>query len=427
VKHSLIRSIAVLSALALVVTSARAQLGNPQGTRPKNGTALARPGTDRLMTSGQPLTQVTHAPGDTARLFVLEQRGRILILDLNTLVVNPTPFLDIDSRVISLAGSNERGLLGLAFHPDYANNGLFYVNYSRNGDGDTVVAEYAVTGDPDVADFNSERILLTIDQPQSNHNGGWMGFSPLDGFLYIATGDGGNFCDTGTGHTAGIGNAQDLTKLLGKMLRIDPLGGVPYGIPANNPFVGIAGEDEIWAYGLRNPWRASFDSLTGDLYVGDVGQDRREEVDFQDGASLGGENYGWRCREGTGCSTTSPSSCPTTTGCTCPGSMPSLTDPVHDYLQSPGGHCSVIGGYSYRGGAFPQLHGTYFFGDYCSANFWSFKVVGGVKTDFTTWTSEFSPSLDGFNIASLVSFGEDASNELYIVTAGAVFKIVPRP
>jgi glucose/arabinose dehydrogenase len=202
---------------------------------------------------------------------------------------------------------------------------------------------------------------------------------------------------------------------------------VPYGIPANNPFVGIAGEDEIWAYGLRNPWRASFDSLTGDLYVGDVGQDRREEVDFQDGASLGGENYGWRCREGTGCSTTSPSSCPTTTGCTCPGSMPSLTDPVHDYLQSPGGHCSVIGGYSYRGGAFPQLHGTYFFGDYCSANFWSFKVVGGVKTDFTTWTSEFSPSLDGFNIASLVSFGEDASNELYIVTAGAVFKIVPRP
>src|SRR6185503_15947049 len=176
----------------------------PQRTRPPG---FPLPATRRVVSTGEPLTFATHAPGDTGRLFVVEQRGRILILDLATGVVNATPYLDIDSRMI---GVNERGLLGLAFHPDYANNGLFYVYYTRNGDGDPVIAEYSVTADPNVADFNSERILLTIDHPQSNHNAGWMDFSPLDGFLYIATGDGGNACDSGTGHTAGIGNAQDL-------------------------------------------------------------------------------------------------------------------------------------------------------------------------------------------------------------------------
>ena len=420
---------ALCLAAALGLGSAlQAQIPNPQPIRPP-GKPL--PGTDLVMVSAAALTFATHAPDDPGRLFVVEQRGRILILDLGTLVVNATPFLDIDSRVIG--GGGERGLLGLAFHPDYATNGLFYVNYSRNGDGDTVVAEYALTADPDVADFASERILLTINQPQVNHNGGWMDFSPLDGFLYIATGDGGNFCDTGTGHTAGIGNAQDLTdNLLGKMLRIDPLGAVPYAIPATNPFVGITGDDEIWAYGLRNPWRASFDRLTGDLYIGDVGQDNREEVDFQSASSGGGENYGWRCREGSGCSTGGASGCPTTTGCTCPGSMPSLTAPVYDYRHAapppPATFvCSVIGGYVYRGSVFPHLAGDYFFADYCANSIWTFRVVNGALTQYRDLTSLLSVSLDGFGIAGITSFGEDANGELYLVASGGVFKVVPRP
>ena len=417
---------AVLFLLALGV--AHAQAPNPKPTRPRD---LRNPGTDRLMTSASSLTQATHAPGDPDRLFVVEQRGRILILDLNTLVVDPVPFLDIDSRVINTG--NERGLLGLAFHPDYANNKRFYVNYSRTLDGDTIVAEYTVTNDPDVADFNSERILLTIDQPQSNHNGGWLDFSPLDGYLYIATGDGGNFCDTGTGHTAGIGNAQDVTaNLLGKLLRIDPLGGTPYAVPVSNPFVGVDGDDEIWAYGLRNPWRASFDSETGDLYIGDVGQDLREEVSYQPATSFGGENYGWRCREGNACSVNGASGCPTTTGCTCPTVQPSLTPPIYDYTHNnppaPANFvCTVVGGYVYRGEALPQFRGHYFLADYCGNALWSFRVENGVQTDFKNRTGPLTPSIDGFPLTNIVSFGEDANRELYIVTQSAVFKIVARP
>ena len=428
-RHNQSRVPVLLLAAGLCLGSThQAQIQNPQPTRPPRGPL---PGTDRVMTSAVALTFATHAPGDAERLFVVEQRGRILILDLGTLVVNAAPFLDINSRVIDTG--SERGLLGLAFHPDYATNGLFYVNYSRNGDGDTIVAEYEVTGDPDVADFASERILLTIDQPQSNHNGGWMDFSPVDGFLYIATGDGGNACDTGTGHTTGIGNAQDLTtNLLGKVLRIDPLGGLPYGVPATNPFVGVTGDDEIWAYGLRNPWRASFDSRTGDLYIADVGQDLREEIDFQSVTSIGGENYGWRCREGNACSTASPSSCPATTGCTCPGSMPSLTPPIRDYshLAPPpptSGVCAVTGGYVYRGSVFPQLEGRYFFADYCGHAIWSFRVVNGVLKQYRDHTSLLTPSLDGFTVSFIASFGEDANRELYLVASGGVFKVVPRP
>jgi len=388
------------------------------------------PGTVRVMTSAVSLTYATHAPNDTGRLFVVEQRGRVLILDLSTLTVNAAPFLDIDSRVV---GGGDRGLLGLAFHPDYASNGLFYVDYTRNGDGATVIAEYAVTADPDVADFASQRILLTIEQPQTNHNGGWMNFSPLDGYLYLATGDGGAACDSGPGHTAEIGNAQDITSnLLGKMLRIDPLAAIPYGIPASNPFVGVTGDDEIWAYGLRNPWRASFDSATGDLYVGDVGQDLREEVDFQSAASPGGENYGWRCLEGNACSTAGPSSCPATTGCTCPGPAPTLTPPIHDYLHlappAPTSFvCAVIGGYVYRGSAIPQYVGHYFFADNCGNAIWSLEMVGGVTTNYRDRTSRLDPTIDGIPITGINSFGEDAAGELYIVASGGVFKIVPRP
>ncbi len=389
-----------------------------------------RLGTDRLMTSATSLTFATHAPGDTNRLFVVEKRGRIVILDLNTLVVDPVPYLDIDVRVNG--GGSETGLLGLAFHPNYGSNGLFYVHYS-DALNDTVIAEYSVTGDPDVADFNSERIVLQVDQPQTNHNGGWIGFGPNDGYLYIALGDGGNFCDTGGGHTSGIGNAQDITaNLLGKMLRIDPTGGVPYAIPPSNPFVGVLGDDEIWAYGLRNPWRASFDSATGDLYIGDVGQDLREEVDYQPADSIGGENYGWRCREGNVCSTVNPSGCPTTTGCTCPGVMPSLTDPIHVYNHSPPPApatfvCTVVGGYVYRGAALPHISGHYFFADYCGNAIWGFRVHNGAKVAFKNWTPLLTPSLDGFNITSIQSFGEDANGEVYIVATGAIYKIVPRP
>jgi glucose/arabinose dehydrogenase len=377
----------------------------------------------------------THAPDDDTRLFIVERiqaRIRILHLIPGEYTLDPVPYLDIDDRVISTG--SERGLLGLAFHPQYASNGLFYVNYNRNGDGDTVIAEFQVTGDPDLADPGSERILMTIDQPQSNHNGGWLDFSPLDGYLYIATGDGGNFCDTGTGHTSGIGNAQDIeSNKLGKLLRIDPLGGTPYGIPADNPFVGITGDDEIWAYGLRNPWRCSFDRLTGDLYIGDVGQDLREEVDYQPAASPGGENYGWRCQEGNACATNSPSSCPTVTGCTCTPPTPGLTPAIHDYrhLSPPppaGFVCAVTGGHVYRGDKLPQVYGHYFFADYCGNAIWSFRVDGGVLMDYTNRTPDLTPSLDGFSIGSITSFGEGADGALYLVDdGGEVFKMVPEP
>jgi glucose/arabinose dehydrogenase len=416
-------------AAALSLSSVlQAQITNPRPIRPPRSPL---PGTDRVMASSMGLTFATNAPGDTGRLFVVEQRGRILILDLGTLTVKPVPFLDIDSRVIDTG--TERGLLGLAFHPDYASNGLLYVNYSRNGDGDTIVAEYSVTSNPDVADVNSERIVLTIDQPQANHNAGWLDFSPVDGFLYIATGDGGGACDSGTGHTTGTGNAQDVTSnLLGKMLRIDPLGGLPYGIPATNPFVGVSGDDEIWAYGLRNPWRPSFDRLTGDLYIADVGQSVREEIDYQSAASPSRENYGWRCFEDNACSTVSPSSCPTTTGCTCPGPAPGLTPPVHDYshLAPPpptSSVCAVIGGYVYRGRVFPQLQGRYFFADLCGNAIWTFRVKNGVRKQYHDLTSLLTPSLDGFSISSITSFGEDADGELYLTANGGVFKVVPRP
>ena len=375
----------------------------------------------------------THAPGDSTRLFIIEKPGRIRILNLDTGVLNGTSFLDINSIV---GGGNvandERGLLGLAFHPDYQTNGFFYVNYTNNS-SDTIVARYTVSANPDIADAASGVQILFINQPQTNHNGGWIGFGPNDGRLYIATGDGGNFCDIGPGHSSG-GNAQDITNnLLGKMLRIVPsttpaVGG--YLVPADNPFVGITGDDEIWAYGLRNPWRASFDRDNGDLYIGDVGQDAREEIDFQRGVSPGGENYGWKCMEGNGCSTAS--GCGAPFGCTCFGG--SLTDPIHDYTHSPpppptGFVCAVTGGYVYRGCSIAGLPGTYFFADFCGNAIWSFSALGGAVTEFVNRTPELSPSSDGFTINQIVSFAEDERGEIYIIdqgsgTSGQIFKII---
>ncbi len=360
---------------------------------------------------------VTHAPGDFGRVFILEQPGRVRILDIsqNPPVLEATPFLDIVGRVNSIA--SERGLLGLAFHPDYNSNGYFYVNYS-NASGDTTISRFQVSvGNPDLADSSSELILLTINQPQSNHNGGWLSFGPNDGFLYISTGDGGGGGDDDAGHTPGLGNSQDITNnLLGKMLRIDVDGNNStnglYGIPPSNPFVGITGDDEIWAYGLRNPWRNAFDRDNGDLYMADVGQFLWEEIDYQPANSAGGENWGWRCREGA-----NDFASATTAGC----DTATLLDPIHEYDHSFG--CSITGGEVYRGCGIADLGGTYFFGDFCTASVWSFRVVGGVVTDFQDRTAELAST--GANIGLISSFGLDAFGEMYICDLGGeVFRII---
>lgn len=367
---------------------------------------------------------VTHAPGDFDRIFIVEQVGRIRILDISVEppVLQPSgaPFLNIISRVQS---GGERGLLGLAFHPDFQTNGYFYVNYTTSvspSSGDTRVSRFEVPmGTPDDADEASELILMTIDQPQGNHNGGWISFSPEDDYLYIAMGDGGNFDDWGTGHTANIGNALDTDKLLGKMLRIDVDGndgpGGLYGIPADNPFADAPGRDEIWAFGLRNPWRNAFDSLTGDLYIADVGQGAWEEINFQPASSKGGENWGWRCREGAH----NFNGTEATVGC---GQM-TLLDPIHEYSHSFG--CSISGGEVYRGCAIPDLQGTYFFADWCSNRIWSLVYTGGSPT-VQSRESELAPG-GGLDLTSIVAFGRDAAGEIYICEQGdgEVFKIVP--
>ncbi len=359
----------------------------------------------------------THAPGDYDRLYILEKRGRIRVLNLTTGMLNATPFLNIDGLVTGGTATNdERGLLGLAFHPDYQANGYFYVDFTGAA-GATTVRRYSVIS-PDVADDTSGLTLLTIAQPFSNHNGGWLGFGPNDGYLYIGTGDGGSANDPG-------GRAQDTTdQLLGKMLRIDvdASDAGNYGIPPTNPFVGVTGDDEIWAFGLRNPWRSCFDRANGDLYIADVGQNAWEEINVQPGDSGGRENYGWRCMEGL--------SCTGLTGCTC--NAPNLTLPIRTYSHACGsGGFSITGGYVYRGCAIPSLEGTYFYADYVCGNIWSFTWDGSNVTNFQTRTSELSPSAEGGIVNQVSSFGEDALGEMYIVdqgsggTSGAVYKIVP--
>ncbi len=397
----------------------------------------AQIGTVRVASGLQFPVYVTHAPGDFGRIFIVEKPGVIRALDLATGAVST--FLDINPLVVRGTSTNdERGLLGLAFHPQYQSNGFFYVHYINNS-SDTVVSRFTVLGDPATSgtgDSTSESIVLTVDQPQTNHNGGWIGFSPNDGYLYVALGDGGNFCDTGTGHTAGTGNAQDITSnLLGKILRLDVDSASPYAIPADNPFVGVTGDDEIWLYGLRNPYRCSFDSATGDLYIGDVGQNQAEEIDFLRADGGGGHNYGWRCMEGTVCPS-GASGCPATTGCNCPAGTPGLVAPILDYSHNPplapaASVCSVIAGYAYRGSCIPEIQGTFFFGDFCAGgnSVWSFDVVGGAPVNFT-FRDELSPATDGTVVNQIVSFGEDASGEMYVVDQGTgangnVFRIVP--
>jgi len=344
---------------------------------------------------------VTSPAGDSSRLFVVEQNtARIRIIKNGTVL--PTPFLDLNSK----AGSGgEQGLLGMAFHPNYSSNGYFYVNYTDNS-GDTVIARYTVSTNPDVADPDSEMILMEVDQPFSNHNGGMLAFSPNDGYLYIGLGDGGSSFDPGN-------RAQDGQNVLGKIHRIDVGNGDMFAPAPNNPFDGDAGFlDSIWALGLRNPWRFSFDRLNGDLYTADVGQSAREEINIQSGDTTGGENYGWRCMEGF--------TCTDVPRCTC--NSGSLTLPVHDYSHS-GGNCSVTGGYVYRGSAIPELDGTYFFADYCTGRIWSFVWQGDSVTQLQERTSELAPET-GEDINNITSFGEDDNGEIYIVDKdGEIFKI----
>ncbi|MEM8835558.1 MAG: PQQ-dependent sugar dehydrogenase [Planctomycetota bacterium] len=384
--------------------------------------------TERVASGLNRPVHATHAPGDFDRLFIVEKRGVIKALDLNTGVVNSTLFLDIDNRVVNLSGNfDERGLLSVAFHPDFQNNGYLYVYYIDTVTGiDTIIDRYQVTSDPNNVDESTRQQVLRFDQPQTNHNGGWMDFGP-DGYLYISSGDGGGGGDDDSGHTPGIGNGQDKNNLLGAMLRIDVDGddfpgdaSANYAIPASNPFVNAAGADEIWAYGLRNAWRPSFDSLTGDLYIADVGQGAFEEVNFQPAGSAGGENWGWRCYEGN--ATFNTVNC----------SDASAYDfPFYTYTR--GGspfRCSITGGIVYRGCAIPSLDGLYFFADYCSDQIWTVRYDGsGGFTEFTDRTAQLDPPGVFENITDIVSFAEDAYGEIYIVeqsgtTSGEIYKII---
>jgi glucose/arabinose dehydrogenase len=350
------------------------------------------------------------APEGDDRLFIVEQRGVIKILRNGAVL--PEPFLDIDALVPNISGNDERGLLGLAFHPDYAANGLFFVNYT-NLASDTVIARYSVSGDPDVADPGSALVLMTIDQPFGNHNGGHIAFGPNDGYLYIGMGDGG-----GSGDPQNNGQRDDT--LLGKMLRIDVNCATPPCIPPGNPFAGPGLPlDEIWAKGVRNPYRWSFDRLTGDMYIADVGQNLWEEISFQPAfPETLGANYGWRLMEATHCYNP-PSNC---------NPDNNLVLPIHEY--SHGGNpfrCSVTGGYVYRGNAIPSLHGTYFFADFCSGQIWSFRYANGQLTEFAERTAELTPDVG--TISDIGGFGEDGFGELYIVdrdaaSSGEVFKIL---
>lgn len=334
---------------------------------------------------------LTHAGDGSGRLFVVEQAGRILLVKAGQ--INPTPFLDI----VSIVGSdaNEQGLLSVAFHPDYASNGFFFVNYTDK-QGDTVIARYSVSGDPDTADPNSAKILLTIDQPYANHNGGQVAFGP-DGYLYIGMGDGGAANDP-------YNNGQSLNTLLGKILRLDVDNADPYGIPMDNPFVTNGqGSFEIWSYGWRNPWRFSFDTATDDMYIADVGQNQYEEIHVELAGTPGGQNYGWRIMEGSHCFEGN-----------CDPASQGLVLPIAEYDHGQG--CSVTGGYVYRGRQFPALNGVYFYGDYCSGLIW------GLRREADGSWSQAQLTSSGYTISS---FGQDEAGEVYIVnhSTGEILQI----
>ena len=325
---------------------------------------------------------LTHSGDGSERVFVVEQDGRIVILEKGKLL--STPFLDISSL---LATGGEKGLLGLAFHPNYSKNGRYFLNYTREQDGATVIAEYHVSANPNRSE-TQEKVLLVIPQPYRNHNGGMLAFGP-DGFLYIGMGDGGSGGDPGN-------RGQNRSDLLGKILRIDVNQETPYGIPPTNPFFEGGGKPEIFALGFRNPWRFSFDRKTGEFWVGDVGQNSWEEIDL---VNLG-ENHGWRLMEGNHCFDPKK-------GCR---QSSNLSLPVTEYANA-GSRCSVTGGYVYRGTDVPSLQGKYLFADYCSGEIFGFH--GGRQEVMLDTDYQIS------------SFGEDESGELYVVNHnGSIHRII---
>jgi len=368
-------------------TGAEGAAGPPAGTVPV-GLEEVTAGLDFPL-------DLTTLPGDVERLFVAEKGGRIRIVKNGSLL--PEPFLDISTQVST---GSEQGLLGFTFTPDYPASGRFVVHYTDLA-GDTRLSVFAVSADPDRADPASETLILTTPQPFANHNGGQVVFGP-DGHLYLGLGDGGSGGDP-------LGNGQDLTDLLGSLLRLDLSPGTSYTIPPDNPFAGAAdARPEVWSYGLRNPWRFSFDRATGDLYIADVGQNLWEEIDVALAADGGGSgvNYGWSRMEGNHCFAASR--------CDLTG----LALPVLEYSHQHG--CSVTGGYVYRGAAIPDLQGHYFYADLCQGWVRSFRLQDGRPTEEADW-----PTLRPGGLIS--SFGQDAAGELYILTTeGRVNRIVGR-
>ena len=361
--------------------------------------------TAELVSSGlsSPI-DIQAAPGDPSRLYVVEQRGRIRIINLASGSLASTPFLDITSRVRS---GGERGLLGLAFHPDFQQNRYFFVNYT-NSSGTSVIARYRASS-PTSTNINTQVILMNVSQPYSNHNAGQLAFSPRDNYLYIGFGDGGSGGDPGN-------RSQNGRQLLGKMLRIDVDSGDPYAIPADNPFTNNGSvRDEVWSIGLRNPWRFSFDPETHDLYIGDVGQNAWEEIDFQAASSRGGENYEWKTREG------NHSYSNTAYG---PGER---TGAIYEYRHSGAGSgCSVTGGVVYRGCTMPDLQGVYFFADYCTNWIRTLRYENGAARDVVDRTADINNGING-SLRQISTFGLDGQGEVYIAdySAGRIYRIIP--
>lgn len=337
------------------------------------------------------ISYMAHDGSGNGRFYATTQRGRVLLIENG--IVQPDPFLDI-SDIVDSSGS-EQGLLSIAFDPNYASNGQFYVNYTAiEGFSDTVVSRFTVSDNPKIANRSSLQEVIRIDQIAANHNGGQLQFG-RDGFLYIGMGDGGHAGDPEE-------QGENLNTLLGKMLRIIVSGQETYAVPSTNPFANGGGSPEIWAYGLRNPWRFSFDRLTGDLYIGDVGQGKREEINFQANGAGGGQNYGWNTMEGSICFDP-------TANCDTSGRV----FPVAEYAHDQG--CSVTGGYVYRGFSHPSLQGTYFFADFCFGTIWGLKQINGV------WQQEVVMDTE-LNISS---FAEGPAGELFVIDHnGGIFKIV---
>jgi glucose/arabinose dehydrogenase len=440
-RKSLTLLLVVLLFVALPARAVMQQPSSPIGDPMSAGLHLLAEG----LTSPVSLVE---APDDSGRLFIVDQAGQVRILGPDDTLLDE-PFLDVQDRMVTLMpGFDERGLLGLAFHPDYASNGRFFVYYSAplrpsapDGWNHTShISEFVVSDDPDQADIDSERIVLQVDQPQFNHNAGMLAFGPADGYLYIALGDGGGANDVGLGHTENLGNGQDATNLLGSILRIDVDAGDPYAIPADNPFVGTVARDEIFAYGLRNPFRISFDmGGAHDLFVADVGQNLWEEVNIV----TSGGNYGWNIKEGTHCfdpdnPNVPPAECPDTG----PLFGDPLIDPVIEYANSRvqpdiGLGIAVIGGYVYRGNVLPQFRGRYIFGDWSTSfgqpdgslfvarerrdRLWQIHPIHITTTD------------DGDLGHYLLGFGQDSAGEVYLLTSdnagptgetGKVYKLI---